>query len=206
MRNWFRNALGWLAGEFIVGWLLPIGATAGVAAIGWIQGVPLFYWVIGVALAFASVSVGLLRFSEWRFRNRIDDKLIFENIRVNRNHDVSGFVNELSIGVILRNAALFPIHFRVAEVSTSFDANIPRAADFEQGVAFVPPEGFGWFDDRLIAIHKTTNGVFEGTIRAKIEYGKSERRLTHTLEVSKKLFLRFNSLGDIESVNWYDQH
>ncbi len=58
-------------------YILPIAAPIGVGVMGWLQDIPWFYLCVGVGLLFAAVSTGLLRFDEWRYRNRVADKLTF---------------------------------------------------------------------------------------------------------------------------------
>ena len=68
----------------------PILVTAGGVVIGIQQNIPLFYLYVGAFALFAAVSSGLLRFNEWKNRNRIADKLVFHGVRVNPKLDEVG--------------------------------------------------------------------------------------------------------------------
>ena len=90
------------AGEFISTWVLPIVVTLGGIVIGVIKQVPLFYLYVGAVVLFAALSTGLLRFSEWRYSNRVSDKLVLDGVRVIPKMDETGCTIGIHLGVSVR--------------------------------------------------------------------------------------------------------
>ena len=132
--NWLRATPIFLAGELLRTWIWPIAVTAGGVMIGWSQHIQLFYLYVAAVFLFSVSSMGLLRFSEWRYRNRVADKLNFHSVRTDKIIDKDGVVKALRIGAVLNNKALFPVTFEVVNVvshlisCTRQKSHMPRTA------------------------------------------------------------------------------
>ena len=111
MLNWLRNIALSLAGDLLRTWIWPIAVTAAGVMIGWAQHIQLFYLYVAAVFLFSVSSMGLLRFSEWRYRNRVVDKLNFHSVRTDRIIDKDGVVKALRIGAALNNKAGPPLGY-----------------------------------------------------------------------------------------------
>ena len=188
-------------------YILPIAATIGLGVIGWLQDIPWFYLcvgVVGVGLLFGSVSTGLLRFDEWRYRKRVADKLTFNSVRVSKSLDDTGGVKSIRLGFKVNSTAMFSIQFKVTKLNTQFGKFYPPKKEYKVKEFTVPPHGIAFFDDYNIEIQGQSDGVFEGQIKCRLEYGKPGR-LDNVLDINKKVFFQFNDKGDIEKSRWIDQ-
>ena len=179
--------------------------------IGWLEQFSFFLLYIGAAVLFASSAAGMLRFSEWRFRNRVADKLVFANMRIGAVVDSKeGRLAALRFGFNLSNLATFPILFRIDEMQTSMtDQNgarsfYPPRKEYEQNEISVSPNAIGWFEDHNILVPGDLRGSVVAQIVCKVVYGKGER-LGHILPIKKKAVLQFNENGMTGGENWYDQ-
>ncbi len=95
----------------------------------------------------------------------------------------------------MNSTAMFPIQFRVAKLNTQFREFYPPKKEYEVTEITVPPHGIGWFDDYPIEIQGQSDGVFEGQIECRLEYGKPGR-LNNVLDINKKVFFQFNDKGE----------
>ena len=159
MQNIWKAVWLFLAGEFLQAWIWPLAVTTGGVVIGWLQEFPLFYLYLAAVLLFAASSTALLRFSEWRYRNRVADKLGFHRLRIDKVLDENGVVKAPRIGALLSSKALFPITLKTVDVKTKFDNLYPPKKPFQQTKFTVPVEGGGWFDDHYIVIPEKRSGV-----------------------------------------------
>ena len=133
MQNIWKAVWLFLAGEFLQAWIWPLAVTTGGVVIGWLQEFPLFYLYLAAVLLFAASSTTLLRFSEWRYRNRVADKLGFHRLRIDKVLDENGVVKALRIGALLSSKALFPISskalfpitLKTVDVKAKFDNLYP---------------------------------------------------------------------------------
>ena len=107
----------------------------------------LFYFYVGAVVLFAALSTGLLGFSEWRYSNRVSDKLELDGVRVIPKMDETGCTIGIHLGVSVSNIALFPISFKVAEAFTKFDGHYPLKTKQIQNSISIPSQGSGFFDD-----------------------------------------------------------
>ena len=172
--------------------------------IGWAQHFQLFYLYIAAVFLFSVSSMGLLRFSEWRYRNRVADKLNFHNVRTDKIIDKDGVVKSLRIGAALNNKALFPVTFEVVNAVSTFDKLYPTKKPYAKNSSTIHAGGMGWFDDYYIPIGQKRSGVFEGGLKFEFKYGR-KGKLNNTLYINKKLFFTFNEKGDIQRVDFIDQ-
>ena len=215
MLHWLRKvpqslAL-FLAKEFLQTWVWPFAITAGGVVIGWLEQASFFLLYVGAVVLFASSAAGMLRFSEWRFRNRVADKLVFANMRIGGHVDSNeGRLVALRFGFNLSNRATFPIRFRIEEMQTSMtDQNgarsfYPPRREYAKNEISVSPNVMGWFEDHNILIPSDLRGSVVALIVCKVVYGKGER-LDHILQIKKKAVLQFNEKGMSGGENWYDQ-
>ena len=173
MRNRAFQWIGqFLAGEAIKQWLWPLLPTAGGAVIGYIQGVPWFYLYVGVAFLFAAISTGLVRFDEWLYRNKVEDKLVFRNIRVGKGDDASGRIFA-RLGVIMENEANFPVNLEIQDFNTSIGGFYPPKKDYGRRKFRIRGGGGWWYDDYDIELPAQSNSVLEGHIQCIFRYGKN---------------------------------
>ena len=204
---WSRVAkwgINFLAGEVARIWVWPILPPIGIGLIGWIQGVPWFYLFVGSGVLFAAISTGLLRFSEWKYRTIVQDKLVFNRVRVAKELADDGSVKSLRLGFQLNSSAMFPVQCRVSELATQFMSLFPPKKRYEEDSFIVPPQGFGWFDDHTIQVpNPPIDQSVEGQIEFRLDYGKIGH-LHQSLHMRKKVFLRFDKRGDITVCEWID--
>lgn len=199
-----KEAIREIGAEAIRVWLWPPLAAGATAFIGYWQGIPLFYIVVGVAVVFAAFASGLLRFDEWRFRQRVQDKLNFEAGRVGHKSNESGATSAICLGFQLHNAATFPIEFDVQSLHTKLGANFPPNKPYVKTNFSIPPHGSGWFDDHMIEIRDSPkDNVVEGSIEFVINYGRTGR-LKYTLAKHLQVFVGFNNRGAFTDANWME--
>ena len=154
---------------------------------------------------FAAATTGVLRFSEWRFRVTTKDKLSFQNIRIARILSEQGQVTGVRLGLQVHNQALYPIEFERIEMQTSLNGLYPNKIPYQNNVAVIPPNGWGFFDDHGIDLGQTDRAgkIFEGSLYARLVYGRPNK-LDREMEIKKKIFVKFSVQGDIEVCEWAD--
>lgn len=202
-----RRALQWIAswavGEFLARWLWVPAITAGGVVIGWLENYPLFYLYIGAVILFAASSVAVLRFSEWRYRSRVADKLVFHSVRVGVSPVDSIYKDHARLGVLLQNMADFPLQVERVKFNTSLGNRYPPKREYEINQLEIPPHGFGFLDDHLIEINDILDCNMEGKIEYLVRYGRGLSR-RHELMQTKKVFVGFNEDGVAPIVEWSD--
>lgn len=178
-------------------WILPFAIPAVGAVMGWFQDIPLFYLYVSVVVMFASACTGLARFSEWRYENRVEDKLIFHNIRVTIERNANGKVGFIKLGFIVHNSAKFPIQFRVEKLNSQFMEDFPPKKEIKRDGLTVAPGNVGWFDDEaIVPTTLLTIGQYaKGSIQFCLKYGRPNL-LDCTLSGKKNVFFRFDN-GDV---------
>ena len=170
-------------------WAWPILAMGVSVVIGWIQDFPLYYLYIGALFSGACFSTGILRFDEWRERNRVEYKLTFNAVRVAKKLKDDGSVQSISLGFKLSNMAAFPIAFRVDELDTQFKDRYPPKKDYEINEITVAPGGVGWFSDHSIDVPvPPVNQAAEGLLRFRLTYGRPNH-LRYVLEEKRRCLL-----------------
>jgi hypothetical protein len=93
-------------------YIIPLGAPVATVAIGYASGVPWFVIWLGALAAFAFASTGLLRFTEWRFRQKVHDKLAFAGVMIGKDIRTDGII----IGLRLHNSALLSVEYRLEKI------------------------------------------------------------------------------------------
>ena len=195
-----------LAGEIARIWVWPILPSIGIGLIGWVQNVQWFYLLVGSGVMFAAIPTGLVRFSEWKYRTIVQDKLVFNKVRVSKSLANDGSVRALRLGFQLNSSAMFPVAFRVSELATQLMEYFPPKKRYEQDKVIIPPQGFGWFDDHTIEVpNPPKDQSVEGQIEFCVDYGKIDH-LDRSLSMRKKIFFRFDKNGDITSCEWIDDN
>lgn len=170
--------------------------------LGLLEGVPLFYLSIGTTLMFAATATGMLRFDEWRFRQRVKDKLNFSDVRVAKKLNAAGAVESIVLGFILRSSAVFPIEFDVQELQTRLGETFPPKKLYKKARLIIPAGGSGWFDDYPINVTNVSKGQsLEGSMNFTVMYGRPDQ-LKHTLSKNIQVFIGFDEKGDARLGHW----
>jgi hypothetical protein len=75
VKSLFKGAVAGISSHVTTTYIIPLGITGVTIVFARTSGLSWFFvWMSGLA-AFAFISTGLLRFSEWRFRQQVRDKL-----------------------------------------------------------------------------------------------------------------------------------
>ncbi|MEQ8584499.1 MAG: hypothetical protein RLO01_04160 [Thalassobaculaceae bacterium] len=202
-RLFSREASKELAIEAIRSWIWPPLFAAAVAVIGWFENLPWFYIFVGSSLGFAGLATGLLRIDEWIRRNRAENKLLFENIRVlgilDQENDKTSAIR---FGFQLLNKAVFPIECKVIKVDSSLAGEYPPKKTFQKTVYDVSEGMSFFFDDYNIDLSKQINDKeLEGSISFIVRYGRKGRRV-HELSKKFKIVVGFSSEGKLSGASW----
>ena len=165
-----------LAGEIARIWVWPILPSIGIGLIGWVQDVQWFYLLVGSGVMFAAIPTGLVRFAEWKYRTIVQDKIVFNKVRVSKILANDGSVRALRLGFQLNSSAMFPVAFRVSELATQLMEYFPPKKRYEQDKVIIPPQGFGWFDDQGLTPRRKLGVWCKSTVLS------SEGHYGHTLQ------------------------
>lgn len=205
-KGWVGRALaagGVRAAAFYVTttYIIPLGAPIVTVVIGYASGVPWFGIWLGALAAFAFVSTGLLRFTEWRFRQKVHDKLAFAAVMVGKDISSGG----ITIGLRLHNSALFPIEFSLEQLLTRLGDKVPSKTTYDSpGTISIPAKGVGWFWDNAIKVDNPPKpGTIEGHMEYKLVYGRSGR-LRYKLSGKKQIIIAFNEQGLPGDATWHE--
>ena len=209
-RKFLQGAAGWLAGEFISTWVWVPAITGVGVVVGWAQAIPWFYLYVGGAVLFAAVSTGMLRFGEWRQRNRVEHKIRHMGMRINAKQK-DDRIASVQFGLNLHNTAAFPLNYRVRDLTTKITLQngnrivYPPKQEYLNDAITLAPGAIGFFDDHEIPLppdYHGDNNVAE--LSCRVLYGRSDR-FDHELELKKKTFLHFVGAGISGGQHWYDQ-
>ncbi len=171
--------------------------------IGLLQELTLFYLYIAAVFLFAAASTGLLRFSEWRYRNSVANKLAFHSVNIGKGVNKKGEVIAIRIGVQLNSSALFPISFIGSDIMTEFDGHYPQKKGYDRKEFTIPPGGSSRFDDGFMKIPVKTHGTYGGKIQCTIKFGK-RGALNNELKLEKLVYCCFNEKGWLSSHHFAD--
>ena len=169
--------------------------------IGWMEGISLFYLILAALFAFAAGSTGLLRFSEWRHRIQVADKLVFRTIRVHQSINAK----TTRFGLELQSLADFPIDCEIHEITTRFMDRFPPKKPLSGRKIIVSPQSKGWFDDHPIQIDAPQSSVRQGVMKCRLRYGK-KGNLKNELKANKTITVTFTEHAAIGNVQWGDSH
>lgn len=183
-------------------YIIPLGVPIVTVAIGYASGMPWFYIWLGALAAFAFVSTSLLRFSEWRYRQEVKEKLGFNIVRLRKKLNNLGCVESLGLGFQLRNNALFPVEFELQFLHTEIDKKFPPKKEYPTKQVIIPAGGIGWFDDHSIELSDPPRDrSVEGRIQFVVRYGRIGN-LKHEFEKNLQVFVGFDVKGDAKVANW----
>lgn len=194
-KNWLAKqlsagALRAVAG-YVVSWVLPILVPLVLVVTAGLQQYP---WPLIIALAaftFAMMSLGLVFFSAWRQKLRVEDKLVFHSVSVGRSITDGG----LALGIHLQSKASFPMDFDILEMRTRLGTVVPLQRPYQRTRFTIPPEGFGWFHDHSIDISNAPrNGTVEGFLEFKLRYGRGDA-MKYQIASKKQVICQFNAEG-----------
>lgn len=192
-----------VAGEVVITWLLPTVLPVVIAVIGVAQNIPWFYVLVGASLAFAGVSSGLLRFSEWTYRNRVEDKLVFQGIQVISKLDEHQNTVGVNFRINLTNAALFPIGFKVEEFYSKCCGKYPSKTKPLKETILLQPGCTGFFADGHINTGRLSVGAHKGEFACKINYGRKDN-LKFELNLKQSVEISVDNIGQIYTYEGYD--
>lgn len=205
---------GWVGGALAKGgvagvasyvtttYIIPLGAPIVTAAIGYADGWPWLIIWLGALAAFSFVSTGLLRFSEWRYRQQVKDKLNLNVVRVGRKLNNQGCAESVTLGFQLYNNALFPVEFELQSLHSMIDDKYPPNKDYALRQFVMPSGGLGWFDDFAIELPDAPRErTIEGMIEFVVHYGRLGY-MKHELRKKFQVFLGFDANGDVKGANW----
>ena len=184
-------------------WVLP----PGVGVIGWLQEVPWFYVIVGVIISGAGMMTWLVQFDEWRARNRVEHKLIFQRGKIHLTQ-VDNRLAAIRFGFDVANTAVFPIRFRVEDLKTRLVTGnnnqlFPPSREYSNRFVTIPPTSTGFFFDHDIGLPPGSNGPATAYLKCKLSYGRVGR-LDHALDMNKNTAI--NVVGPTISggQHWYD--
>ena len=184
-------------------WALPLV----VAVIGLVEEFPWFYVIVGVIVSGAGVMTWLVRFDEWRARNRVEHKLLpgSGKIHLTQNNDQ---VAAIQFGLDLKNTAAFPINWRVDDIKTHITmpngrSFYPPSKETENTVFVVSIGGRGFFFDHNILLPENIAGPAWAYVKYKLSYGKSNK-YGHSLEIHRKTQINFSGPSISGAQHWFD--
>lgn len=208
MGKWLGKAKGVLqffGWEAFQSYILPFLSIPGTAMLGVFYSYDWFLIWIGAWVVFAAVMTGLLRVTEWRFRNTTKDKLSFAELRIAKFLSEQGQVTGIKLGVQVNSAAMFPIQCERVSMETSLGQLYPQKIPYPTTTILIPANGIGFFDDHQIEFgsNRPTNKTLEGMLSIRLNYGRPDS-LSRTMDIVKKLYVKFNVHGDVEVMEWSD--
>ena len=173
--------------------------------IGWLEDLSVFYLYVAAVGLFAFAANGMLRFSEWRYRNRAADKLVFSKLRVVPTSLDRNKMDSIRFGIYLSNKSDFPIQYEVINFATSFGGTYSDKKPYKKTIYKISPHCDGWFDDYNIEIKKDLDGTEQGTVKYDLKYGKLGGRLNCDLKQEKRVFFGFDENLKINAIEWIDE-
>ena len=123
----WKKIIEWLAvviaKEIFLNLIVPIGTMVIAIILSQIDGFPLTYIYLSVSAALALGAQALYYLDKWRYRNRVENKLVFNHVIFNISLE-----NNLAfyIGLKLCSLATFPLQVEVISIQTSFERTIPE--------------------------------------------------------------------------------
>ena len=142
-------------------------------------------------------------------RNKVEHKLVYESTRMiipPSNRGIEG----ISLGILLRNLAKFPLILKSNLSTRELHYKIPRAGfsppktDSEINTISIPDEGMGFVDDYRIPLPPDLTGQATAEIHCKLVYGKPGK-LDYELEINKISYLTFKDSTVSGGETWYDR-
>ena len=204
--TWIRRAIatGSVSGMMafawthaILPWGIPLATPLIVGLVARAQGLLWTETIVYALVAFASITVGLLRFDEWRERRRVAGKLVLTDpmIGVRRQSPEVGPASALKFGFNLISKAVFPIEFRIDSIRTHA-GNLHNANPiYHLRDLTIPETGTAFFWDDEIAIeHPIIDRQVDCRIETGISYGR-RGNLKYALIKKWVLHVKFDENG-----------
>ena len=168
-------------------------------------GVEWFYIYVGASVLLAAGINTLLRFDEWKYRVTTKDKLSFSKLMLGRIISDNGSAIGIKLGFQLKNAASFPIEYSIQSIQTQIGGEYAPNRPLEKDTYEISAFENGWFYNHAISLEtiQPPARAVEGSLNAIITYGRP-RNQNREMEIKKKIFVKFNSQGDVENIEWYD--
>jgi hypothetical protein len=213
MWNWLRkllvgikagiDAYGLFTSEFFRAVILPTLIMAGGVVLTAIYEWPWPEIYLAAVFLFAASAHGLLRFDEWRQRNRVEHKLLFNGVHVASDRSPDGSaLTTVQIAAVLRNNASFPISYKVTRIRTTADDTLPSLGAILNYGAIIQPECNDLFRDRAINL-KLPKAAMNATLEVELLYGRPQRE-KYPLSRSINLSLRYDPKTGVLSYPWLD--
>ena len=184
-------------------WALPLV----VAVIGLVEEFPWFYVIVGVIVSGAGVMTWLVRFDEWRARNRVEHKLSIGNIKIHLTQQ-NNQVAAIQFGLDLKNTAVFPITWRLDDIKTYItmpngQSLYPPNREHENTAFTISLGGIGFFFDHSIVLPQGIGGPASVYVKCKLSYGKTNK-YGHSLEIHRKTIISFSGPNISGGQHWFD--
>ena len=195
-----KGALRGAVQHAVAVYLLPLGAPVVTVAIGYSSDLPWFWIWLGALAAFAFVSTGLLQFSLWADRRRVESKLYlaFPGIVPIQNEGYA-------LGVHLHNMAARLVDVELSEIRSQINHRIPIKKGIPMTQLTLQPNLYGWFYDNPILFDIPSPGSVEGILEAELKYGPKGTVPKYMLSVKKQFVARFDDDGKLlGQVLWTD--
>ena len=184
-------------------WALPVA----VGVIGFIEDFPWFYVAVGVIVSGAGIMTWLVRFDEWRVRNRVEHKLSLAGMKIHLTEQ-NNQVAAVQFGLGLKNMAAFPIAWKVNDIKTCVsllnkEPLYPPSKEYTNKSFVVSPGGTGFFFDHTIGLPQGVSGPASVYVKCKLSYGKTNK-YSHSLELHKNTMINFSGPSISGGEHWYD--
>lgn len=206
MRSFFKILLGasipapWDVWGWILASLPIISAVAAVTA-GYLQDIQWMWVIVGGLLSFAAAGQGLVAFSNWRFKQRVADKLSFSIVRTGINFGPVS--NAIRLGIQVSSSYDAPLECEIMKFVTIIGNRVPRPHLSLPATYRVPANGFLFFDDNTIQIDPPKGGNLDGEIEFEIAYGRPGKR-RYKFNGRKRVTMLFGDTGNHIATNWTD--
>lgn len=207
MAKWVRSVGRWIGGEALHGLLGKAWPYIVVFAVWLVDmltglyppGVPLPYLFTASVIAFAFTAWAMVQLSIMRERSRVKDKLYFTRVWLGRTIDShtneeSGdqelYLTAVQFGIVMENAAHFPIYLRVDDIRSSFVEKTYSPPQYGSKTAVATVGRETTFRDAPIktdGLLLTSSTAFEGYLSFTVSYDRSPRyryKFTHNLKLS----------------------
>ena len=179
---------------------LPFVLAALTLIVGRLSDGASWMWALMAAsLTFGGTSAGVFFIFELVGKRAIEGKLACVSPRI--AVDIKS--GEPSLGINLQSLADVPIEFEVKQIRTEVAGIYSASKPFDLATFLIPPRGVGFFSDYGIKV-VLQGGVSEvkgASVSAVVLYGSSGNR-KFSLDIKRKVHLRYNAEGNIEAVSW----
>lgn len=159
----------------------PFVVAAITAVVGVLSDVPLFWVVVGVSVTFASISVAMLRLSEWMFFNNIQDRLLVDDIACEASAtrtENGALYRYIRYVIVIRNLSKHTIYYRFDDLRSDFFGRLPGKGDRVNLGGRLLPGDADKFKDLPILINDSVPADQQvGNIQFTVTFWKSKSKL-----------------------------